>query len=132
MEKTLAALAAAAAIAAAAAVSVVAASFALYAVLAPRFGAAGAAAILAAVAAFLALIGGLLAARKAEGKRHDHGQEAHDVGLMGKVVELAKEKPMLAAGVAVAAGLFALRNPAVLTAVISAFVAGGNTAPPKR
>lgn len=132
MEKTLAALAAAAAIAAAAAVSVVAASFALYAVLEPRVGAAGAAAILAGVAALLALILGLVVARKAEGKHHDRGPEAHDVGLIGKVMDLAKEKPMLAAGVAVAAGIFALRNPAVLTAVISAFVAGGNTTPPKR
>lgn len=134
VEKTLAALAAAAAIAAAAAVAVVAAAFALYQVLLPHLGAAGSAAVLAATFAFLALIGGLLATRKAEGRHHgDHdAHAAGDAGLIAKVFEIAKEKPLLAAGVGIAAGVFALRNPAILTAVISAFMAGSNAPPPKR
>ncbi len=134
VEKTLAALAAAAAIAAAAAVAVVAAAFALYQVLLPHLGAAGAAAALAAIFAVLALIGGMLATRKAEGK-HRHNDDTHAAsgdGLIGKVFEIAKDKPLLAAGLGIAAGVFALRNPAILTAVISAFMAGTTAPPPKR
>jgi hypothetical protein len=135
VEKTLAVVAAAVAIAAAAAVSVVAAAFALYAVLLPHLGAAGAAATLAVVFALAALFGAMLAARKAEGSRHHH-QAAHAAppadGILSKVIELAKDKPMLAAGAAIAAGVFVIRNPAVLSAVIGAFLAGSNPPPPKR
>jgi len=136
VEKTLAALAAAAAIAAAAAVAVVAAAFAIYQVLLPHLGAAGSAAALAAIFALFALIGGLLATRKAEGKNRYSDRDDHaaggDAGLIAKVFEIAKDKPLLAAGVGIAAGVFALRNPAILTAVISAFMAGTQTPPPKR
>jgi protein-S-isoprenylcysteine O-methyltransferase Ste14 len=133
VEKTLAAVAAAVAIAAATAVSVVAAAFALYAVLFPHLGAAGSAAVLAVTFAILALVGGLLAARKAEGGRRPESQAAHeDGGLITKLFEIAKDKPLLAAGAAVAAGIFAIRNPAILTAVLSAFLNGGGPPPPKR
>lgn len=132
-EKTIAAVVSAAAIGAAVAVAVVSASFALYAVLLPHLGAAGSAACLSGVFALLALVVGLIAARKAEGRRQQQASDAHDgEGLVSRLIELAKDKPLIAAGAAVAAGIFALRNPAVLTAIISAFVAGNNTPPPKR
>lgn len=133
-EKTIAAVVSAAAIGAAVAVAVVSAAFALYAVLLPHLGAAGSAACLTGVFAALALLIGLIAGRKAEGKRHHSSADSgHDgAGLVGRLMELAKDKPLIAAGAAVAVGVVALRNPAILTAVISAFVAGNNTPPPKR
>ncbi|MDB5456840.1 MAG: hypothetical protein JWP92_2425 [Caulobacter sp.] len=129
-EKTLMTLAAAAAIAAAAAVGVVAAAFALYAVVIPHVGAAGAAAIVAAVAAVIVAIAGLLAARKVEAR--GQGQQApHDaIGIAERVFELAKERPILSIGAALAAGVFALRNPILLAAVAKAFL--DTKRPPQR
>ena len=131
-EKTLMTLAAAAAIAAAAAVGVVAAAFALYAVVIPYVGAAGAAAIVAAVAAVIVGIAALLAARKVESRSHGRGQETpHDaIGIAERVFEIAKERPILSIGAALAAGVFALRNPILLATVAKAFL--DTRRPPQR
>jgi len=133
-EKTLMTLAAAAAIAAAAAVAVVAAAFALYALAIPYVGAAGAAAIVAAVAAVIVGIAALMAARKVEGRghAHGHGQDTpHDaIGIAQRVFELAKERPILSIGAALAAGVFALRNPVHLATVAKAFL--DTKRPPQR
>ena len=116
-------LAAAAAIAAAAGVAVVAAAFALFALLVPATGAAGAGAIVAAVAACLVALAGLIAAGRAkEGRRRQQEYAAAaDPGLIVKLFELAKQRPFVAAGAAAAAGIFALRNPVLVAAVIKAF-----------
>jgi len=123
-EKTLMTLAAAAAIAAAAAVSVFAAAFALHAVVQPLIGAAGAAAVVAAVAALIVAIAGLLAARKVEGRR-DHRQ-AHaapqDFDFTSRIVDIVKDRPLLSIGAALAAGVFALKNPTLTAAVAKAFM----------
>lgn len=113
------ALAAAAAIAAAAAVSVVAAAFALYALAEPSLGSAGAGAVVAAAAAALVGGAGLLARRKAQARRHAP-QGAPDAGLVDKVIEIAKQRPMLAVGAAIAAGVYAIRHPSLVAAVIGA------------
>lgn len=115
-------LAAAAAIAAAAGVAVVAAAFALFALLVPMTGAAGAAAIVAAMAAFVVALAGLVAAARAkESRRRQQDFAAADPGLVAKLFELAKQRPFVATGAAVAAGVFALRNPALVAAVLKAF-----------
>jgi hypothetical protein len=124
-EKTLITLAAAAAIAAAAGVAVFAAAFALFAVLEPVTGQAGAAAIVAATAAFVVALAGLVAAARAkDSRRRQQDFAAHaaaDPGLIAKLFELAKQRPFVAAGAAAAAGIFALKNPALVAAVIRAF-----------
>jgi hypothetical protein len=123
-EKTLMTLAAAAAIAAPAAVGVFSAAFALHAVLQPMIGAAGAAAVVAAVAALIVAIAGLLAARKAEG-RHAHRPTQgapQDFDFTSRIVDIVKDRPLLSIGAALAAGVFALKNPTLTAAVAKAFM----------
>jgi len=124
IERTLMALAAAAAIAAAAAVGVFSAFFALYALIEPQLGPPWAAAIVAVSAAAIVGLAGLLAARKAEGDRHRHGvsSPATEAGLVETVMQIVRERPLLSAGAAVAAGLYALRNPSLAAAVLRAFM----------
>ena len=116
------ALAAGAAIAAAAAVSVVSAAFALYALVQPWTGPAGAGAIVAAVAALVVAFAGMMAKNKAESRRYrGEGRGAEpDASIVSKIVEIAKERPMLAAGAALAAGVYAIRHPTLIAAVIGA------------
>jgi hypothetical protein len=124
VERTLLALATAAAVIAAVAVSIVAAFFALYAVVEPHTGAAGAAAVVAFVAALLAALIAFVAARKMEGDRKQGPASAPgpDPGLAGVILNLVKDRPLLSAGAAVAVGVYALRNPALISAVVRAFV----------
>ncbi len=125
MERTLMALAAAAAIAAAAAVGVVALAFALYAAMLPLVGPAWAACIVAAAAALLVALAAVIAARKAEGDHHRRAQAAAappDAGLVDVVINLVRERPLIASGAAVAAGIYALRNPQLIAAVLRAFM----------
>ncbi|NGM50208.1 hypothetical protein G5B46_11370 [Caulobacter sp. 602-2] len=129
-EKTLMTLAAAAAIAAAAAVSVFAAAFALYAVLAPVLTSAGAAAVVAAVAAFVVAVAGLIAANRAEAGRARHAPPPEVNGFAERIVDIVKDRPILSIGAALAAGVFALKNPTFTAAVAQAFMA--SRTPPKR
>lgn len=125
MERTLMALAAAAAIAAAAAVGVVALAFALYAAMLPLVGPAWSACIVAAAAALLVALAALLAARKAEGDHRKHAASAAaspDPSLVDTILHLVRERPLIASGAAVAAGIYALRNPQLIAAVLRAFM----------
>jgi hypothetical protein len=115
------AVAAAAAIAAAAAVSVVAVFFALYALVLPYVGPAGAAASVAVAAALAALIGALILARRAEGPRRKPVPPP-EAGLVEKLILVAKAHPVLSVGAAVAAGVYGLRNPELVAAVMRAFM----------
>lgn len=122
MERTLMALAAAAAIAAAAAVGVVALAFALYAALMPLIGPAWAACAVAGAAALVVAVAAFAAARKAEGGKHQAASAQPEAGLIETVMHIVKERPILSAGAAVAAGLYALRNPQLAAAVLRAFM----------
>ena len=113
--------AALAAVAAAAAVCVVAAAFAVYALAESYLGPAGAAAVVAGVFAVVALLVAWLATRKVTPKR----AKADDANLIDRLMLLAQERPLVALGAAAAAVTVLLRNPAVITAIVSAFVAGG-------
>lgn len=129
-EKTLMTLAAAAAIAAAAAVSVVSAAFAVYAILLPIVGPAGASAIVAAVAALIVAIAGMVAARKAEGRRTSH-EDIPPAGfdLTGRVVDIVRERPLMSLGIGLAAGIIALKNPSLTASLAKAFL---DPKPPQR
>lgn len=107
-----------AALAAAAGVAVVAAAFALYALLVEALRPAGAAAVVAAIAALIALVGALLMGRKGSPPPRE------EQGPAGRLLDIARERPVLAAAAAVATGVVALRNPKIMAAVVSAFVAG--------
>lgn len=124
IERTLMAVAAAAAIAAAAAVGVIALAFALYAAVLPLIGPAWAACAVAGSAAALVALAAIFAARKAEGARHHHQAASvqPEAGLIDTIMHIVKERPLLSAGAAVAAGLYALRNPQLAAAVLRAFM----------
>jgi hypothetical protein len=122
-------MAAVAAIAAASVVVVIALSFALYAALRDLIGPAWAAAAVAGAFAVLALVAALLLTRKAKPKP----VKGDDRNLTARLVELARERPLVAAGAMAAAVAVVIRNPRVLTAVITAAMASRRTeSPPRR
>ena len=47
---------------------------------------------------------------------------APDSTMVDTILSLVRERPLLASGAAVAAGLYALRNPQLIAAVLRAFV----------
>jgi hypothetical protein len=120
LRRALALAAAIAAMAAAAAVCVVAAAFALYAFLRSYIGPAGAAAAIAGLAAIAAVILAWICFRKVK----PAPLRPEDQTLTTRLFDLAREKPIIAAGAAAAAGLVILRNPSVLSALASAAWAG--------
>lgn len=119
--------AAVAAVAAAVAVCVVAASYAVYALAAQWLTPAGAAAVVAAVFAVVALVAAWLATRKVVPK----ASKTAPPTPVDQVIDLARAHPLAALGVGAAAAFVLVRNPAIVTAVVSAFVAGKATKPPK-
>lgn len=131
VRKVLGLAAAVAAVAAAAGVCVVAASYAAFALARVWLGPAGAAAVVAAIFALVAVVVAAVAVGKTASKPPSKGEEPMADRLMG----FAKEHPMAAAAAGVvAAATFvtvAVRNPGLLTAIVSAFVAGTATKPPK-
>lgn len=122
MERTLMAVAAGAAIAAAAAAGVFSAFFALFAFLEPMVGTAGAAAIIAGCSALVIAVAGFLAARRAEGDRRTAAASPPDASLIEMIMTVVRDRPLLSAGAAVAAGIYALRNPQLVAAVVRAFM----------
>lgn len=122
MGRTLMAVAAGAAIAAAAAAGVFSAFFALFAFLEPFVGTAGAAAIIAGCSAVIIGGAGFLAARKAEGERKAEAAAPPDASLVEVILGVVRDRPLLSAGAAVAAGIYALRNPQLVAAVVRAFM----------
>ena len=51
-----------------------------------------------------------------------HAEPHAEFDIIGKVFEMAREKPLWAAGAAVAAGLLAFRNPALVATIVAAFM----------
>ena len=127
-KKVLSMMAAVAAIVAAAVVVVVALSYALYAALKDPIGSAWAAAAVAGVFAVLALILAFLLTRKAKPKP----VKGDDQNLTSRLVELARERPLVAAGAVAAAVAVVIRNPRILTAVATAALASRKAPPPRR
>lgn len=124
-------VAAFAAIGAAAAICMVAAAFAVYAGLRDLIGPAWAAAAVAGIVALAALIIALIVFRKARPKL----AKDEPPSLTAKLIDLARERPLIAAGAvtaaAAAAVVVAIKNPRVLTAIVAGFFAVPPQ-PPKR
>jgi hypothetical protein len=103
-----------------ASMAVVAGAYGLFEALRAPLGAAGAGGLTALILILLlAAIAGLIAL----GRRAPPPRQA-DAGLSGKLLQLAREKPLLAAGVIAAAGVVIARNPKLVATAISAFMAG--------
>ena len=124
IERTLMALAAAAAIVAAAAVSVISAAFALFALLRPEVGPAGAAAIVAAVFATIVGLAGIFDALRSGAASRERQRQPDPLDIADRVIGIAKERPFVAAGAALAAGILLVRNPGLVGAIARAFVEG--------
>ena len=111
-------IAAVAAIAAAGAICMVATAFAIYAALREAIGPAWAAAAVVGIIALIAVVIALIAFRKARSKP----VKGEPAGFTAKLIDLASERPVLAAGLvtaaAAAAVAVAVKNPRVLTAII--------------
>ncbi len=128
LKKVILSACAVSALAAAAAVGVVAAAFAVYAALKPMICPAWASASVCAAAALLIALGGLGAALAANPPRR---KASADKDLTAKLIELAKEKPIVAASAILAAGAVALKNPKITAAIVGAFMASKANGPKK-
>lgn len=119
LQRVLSGAAAAGAALAAAGVVVVAAAYALYALAKPFVGPAGAAGIVALAFAVILGVGAAVAMSAAKGKRPKKPHsDAEPRSLLDRALEMARERPLVAAAGAVAAGLLAIRNPAVVAAAL--------------
>ena len=124
-----------AALAAAAAIAVFAAAFALYALLRDILTPAGAAGAVCLGAAVVAALAALVAAQQAKWPRLSRPPMSSPSyrppeSLIARIIDVARDRPFVAAGAAVAAGLLAVANPALVTAVMRAFINPGR--PPRR
>ena len=118
-------IAAIAAIAAAAIVCVIALSFALYAALRDAIGPAWAATAVAGAFALVALVLAFLLTMKAKPKPVKGDQQ----NLTARLIELARERPLVAAGAMAAAVVVVVRNPRILTAIATAALASRKPKP---
>lgn len=115
---------------------VVALCFAIYAALKGVLTPAGASAVVVLVAAALMAVGAVVLLRGGKDSpghphdKHDPHRDAPD-NFVDRALDMAREKPLLAAGAALAAGLLALRNPTLIGAVIGAVTARASR-PPRR
>jgi hypothetical protein len=116
-----------AAIATSASVVVVALAFALYALVRPMLGDAGASAVVAGAFALIVGIGGLAAMPR--GRRRRKADPSSPAGVAEDLMELVRDKPIASAGVALAAGIMAMRNPRVIGEIARAFFQ--NRRPPR-
>jgi hypothetical protein len=122
--RTIAAVTAAVALATATMLCVLAASLALFWFLEPLVGRAGAAALLAGGLALIVAIAVLIAVSRSGHHSHHHArEEAHtDFSFVDRIIDMAKDRPLLSLGAALAAGLIAVRNPALVATVMAAFM----------
>lgn len=123
LQRLMMAAAAIAAIAAAAAIAVVALALAVFAAFRPYVGEAYAWAIVAAGFALAIGLAGLIVAQGARGRTRRRGrrEEADALGLAEQLLDLARDRPVSAVGVAVALGVVLMRSPKSLSAIAKAF-----------
>jgi hypothetical protein len=135
LSKTLKLVAIGAIVASTLGIAVLAAAFAVFASLKDLVGPGGAAAV---VAGLFALIAALVAVFGLQSDRPQKGRQAppadaypafdfSSLGLVEKVTELARERPLAAVGAAVAVGLVAWRNPELVTLLARSFLPPART-----
>jgi hypothetical protein len=109
------------ALGAAAVVVVVALAFTLYAAVLPQVGPAWAAASVAGAAAVLMALCAMALLIKVNPPRL--GKQAEERDTLTRLIDLAKEKPIVAASAIIGASLVALRNPKIVATVLATAMA---------
>ena len=124
LRKVIIAVVGAAMLGASAAVMVVAAAMALYGLLRPYLGGPGAAATIVLAAGLLMLVIGLLLERRLlpSGPKAGKPGPADDQDMMRRLIGMAQDKPVIAAGALIGAIFLAIRNPALTAVVVKAFL----------
>jgi len=117
-QRILVAVTAIVAIATGVAIALVALSYAEFALVRPYVGEAGAAGIVTGTYAVFVLIGGLLSIPRKRRRVRSDGP----TGVAEDLMELVRDKPFATAGVALAAGIMAMRNPRVIAEIAKAFL----------
>jgi len=137
IEQTLKTVVAGAAVAAAVIVSVVAAAFTVYALVVNQIGPAGGAAVVAGLFALIAGGVALFATQRAAPRRREEpagldlralgldGLDLNGANLVERASEIIKERPVVAAGAAIAFGLIAYRNPELVTMLARSILSPG-------
>lgn len=123
--------AAVAAVAAAVAVVIVAASYGVFAAARVWLTPAASAAVVSGIFAAVAILVALIATGKLRPPRSVKPAPPPPPTPVEQAILLAKQRPIMAAGVGVLAAFIAIRNPALLTTAVSAFMAGKAEQPPK-
>jgi len=124
VQRVVSGVVAVAAAAAAAGVVVVAAAFAVFTLLQAYVGPSGAAAIIAGALAVLLAGAAIFLLGRAKGKTPAAAAPLAEQGLPQRLFYMLQEKPVLAAGAAIATGLIAWRNPRLAGLVTSLFALG--------
>ena len=104
---------------------VVAICFAVYALLKDHLTPAGASACVALVAAVLAGVAALIATQALKGPKPDKRSQPGSGSGLDRFIDLARERPIAASAAALAAGLLALRSPALAGSLAALALGGG-------
>jgi hypothetical protein len=123
IRKLIISLIAGAILAVSAGVLVVSAAFALFAVLRGWVGGPGAAALTALAAAVLmGVVAVSFEAWAQSAKKGRPGASASDEDLLQKLIRMAQDKPIMAAGALAGVVALAIRNPALVAIVVKTFL----------
>ncbi len=109
-------------VAVSACVSLVAAAFGLFVLLRSLWGEAIACAIVAGVFALVALIVAFVASRPAPVAKRPVQTAPEPSPILASLMAIVREKPLVSAAVAAAAGIIAVRNPQMISSLIAAFL----------
>jgi hypothetical protein len=109
-------------VAVSACVSLVAAAFGLFVLLRSLWGEAIACAIVAGVFALVALIVAFVASRPAPVAKRPVQTAPEPSPILASLMAIVRDKPLVSAAVAVAAGIIAVRNPQMISNLIAALL----------
>ena len=103
-------------------VSLVAAAFGLFVLLRSLWGEAIACAIVAGVFALVALVVAFVASRPAPVEKRPVQAPPETSPILATLMAVVRDKPLVSAAVAAAAGIIAVRNPQMISSLVAAFL----------
>jgi len=109
-------------VAVSAGVSLVAAAFGLFVLLRSLWGEAIACAVVAGVFALVALVVAFVASRPAPVAKRPVPAAPETSPILATLMAVVRDKPLVSAAVAAAAGIIAVRNPQMISSLIAAFL----------